>query len=80
MLNTFAKQAAQAITRAAILWIAAKIGAQTPSDDTIREITVNWVIPGAVIAWSLWQKYHQAKRLDQAHEQIDAAARAATLR
>lgn len=61
-MNPFVQQVLGGIARAAIVWVAAKFG-QTVSDTEATRIFVTYLVPAAVMLWSVWQKYRSQQKL-----------------
>ena len=61
-MNPFAQQIIGAIIRTAVVWLAAKFGAEV-SDDQVTSFVAQATPIVLVLAWSLWQKYHGRQKL-----------------
>jgi hypothetical protein len=61
-MNPFVQQVVGAVARAAVIWIGAKIGMELSADEATK-VVVTYIIPAAMLAWSLWQKYSAQQKL-----------------
>lgn len=61
-MNPFIKDTLTAVARAAVIWIAAKLGQDITSDQAAQIVLV-YVIPAAMLIWSLYQKYTSRQKL-----------------
>ena len=61
-MNPFVQQIIGAVARSVVIWIGAKIGMELSADEATK-VVVTYVIPAAMLAWSLWQKYSAQRKL-----------------
>ena len=61
-MNPFFQQMLGAIARVVIVWIAARTGHDLTNDQA-AQIVLEYVIPAAVLGWSLYQKYKGRQKL-----------------
>src|SRR5262245_9450653 len=61
-MNPFVQQVLGVVARGAVIWIGAKIG-NTVTQDDAAQIVVQYVLPAAMLLWSVYQKYANRQKL-----------------
>jgi hypothetical protein len=58
----FVQQVLGAFARSAVIWVAARLGSSI-NEGEATQIVVTYIVPAAMLAWSVYQKYKGQQKL-----------------